>query len=172
LRLLAYFLLSLAVLVGFIYFERDWLFSLNMGTQQAAFWDVTFKGIGGIVAVAGAALALSKYFDERTKANQAALIEAQKPFYTKRQEVYFELVSATSTIGNRDKSEESRKEAERQFWWLFWGVLPMVADEQVGSAVNAFSVALDEHRDDGILLRNTSMDLATACRKSLGFIEH
>ena len=48
----------------------------------------------------------------------------------------------------------------------------MVADEQVAAAADAFSVALDEHPDDGVLLRNTSMSLARACRKSLGFIEH
>jgi hypothetical protein len=171
-RVLAYLLLSLVVSAAFIYFERDWLFSLRLEKAQADFWDAAFKGVGGVVAVAGVALALSKYFDERAKANQAALIEAQKPFYTKRQEIYFQLVSSTSTIGTMDKFEQSWQEAETQFWWLFWGALPMVADEQVAAAADAFSVALDEHPDDGVLLRNTSMSLARACRKSLGFIEH
>jgi hypothetical protein len=57
------------------------------------------------------------------------------------------LVSSTSTIANGDPSGAVWKEAEAQFWWLFWGVVPMVADDQVGSAVNAFSEAVDEHRE-------------------------
>ena len=47
----------------------------------------------------------------------------------------------------------------------------MVADDQVGAAVNSFSEALSDDPDNGIRLRNASMDLAKACRKSLGFLE-
>jgi hypothetical protein len=121
------------------------------------------------VAIAGAALTLSKYFDERDKANNAALIEAEKPFSTKRQEVYYRLVSSTSTIGNRDAADPLRQDAQTQFWWLYWGAVPMVADDQVAEVVDTFSNALLDHPDDGVLLRNTSMNLARACRKSLGF---
>jgi hypothetical protein len=149
-----------------------------LNTRQAAFWDATFKGIGGLVAIFGEWLGVSKYFEERSKANQAALIEAQKPFSAKRQEVYFELVSATSTIGNKGRDDPLWREAEQQFWWLFWGAVPMVADDQVGAAVNSFSAALSadpdvssDDPDNGIRLRNASMDLAKACRKSLGFLE-
>jgi hypothetical protein len=133
-------------------------------------------------------------FDESSKANQAALIEAQKPFYTKRQEVYYQLVSHTATIGTRDGDirDHLREVAEEQFWLLYWGVVPMVADDQVGKAVDAFSDALQEFYDfrevyeainnqdpdkkkekekKFVNLRNKSMDLARACRKSLGFIE-
>lgn len=164
-------LVTVIIVAGLIYFERQWLASLSLNTTQAAFWDAAFKGIGGLVAIFGAWLGVSKYFEERSKANRAALIEAQKPFSAKRQEVYFELVSATSTIGNKGRDDPLWREADTQFWWLFWGAVPMVADDQVGAAVNSFSEALSDDPDNGIRLRNASMDLAKACRKSLGFLE-
>jgi hypothetical protein len=167
----AYFLLGLVVLLGFLFLAQHWLGSFGLAKAQADFWDAVFKGMGGLVAIVGATVALSKYFDEREKANRAALIEAQKPFSTKRQEVYFQLVSATSTIGNRGSDDPLRKDAENQFWQLYWGAVPMVADDQVGAAVNAFHDAVLDYKDDGVRLRNLSMNLATACRKSLGFVE-
>jgi hypothetical protein len=171
-KLLAGLIFILVLSSVSVLFFRHWLWSLSLTKDQAAFWDVAFKGIGGVVAVGGAWLALSKYFDERAKTNQTALIEATKPFFSKRQEVYYQLVSATASIGNRGRDEPQRREAEAQFWWLFWGVVPMVLDDQVAVAVNAFSVALDEDPENGVRLRNASMNLARACRMSLGFIEH
>lgn len=172
-RLLAWIFaaVAIAIVVALLFLERDHLSVLNLSPPQAAFWDIVLKGIGGVVALGGAALALTKYFDEKVKENRTALIEAQKPFYSKRQEVYYDLVSATACIGTRDRQDQLRIEAEDKFWQLFWGVIPMITDDQVGVAINAFSIALDTP-DDGILLRNKSMELARACRKSLGYIEH
>jgi hypothetical protein len=163
----------LIVLLFSLSLARDQLSSLALTKPQADFWDVGFKGLGGLVAVIGATLALSKHFDEREKENRAALIEAQKPFSTKRQEIYFQLISCTATLSNRDPDPNDPvwREASAQFWWLFWGPVPMVADDQVGSAVNNFSDALYANATDGVLLRNLSMDLAKACRRSLGFID-
>jgi hypothetical protein len=158
--------LALVVLAGsFVSFQLD--------KDHASFWDTAVKAVGGLVALIGAAIAFSKYIDEREKANQAALIEAQKPFTSKRQEVYFQLVTATSMIGNKeDRNHPLRREADSQFWQLYWGAVPMVEDEEVAKAIDAFSVALDDKPDDGVGLRNASMNLARACRKSLGFISH
>jgi hypothetical protein len=163
--------LAFAAGAAFIFFKKDWVSTLALGEKQAAFWDVAFKGTAGIVAIVGAIITISKYFDENAKANRAALIEAQKPLSEKRQKVYYKLLSATATIGNTAPGDPKRIEAEAEFWLLFWGVVPMVADDEVGAAVNAFSVALDDPAD-GVALRNASMNLARACRKSLAFIEH
>ena len=147
--------------------------SFQLDKDHASFWDTAVKAVGGLVALIGAAIAFSKYIDEREKANQAALIEAQKPFTSKRQEVYFQLVTATSMIGNKeDRNHPFRQEAESQFWQLFWGAVPMVDDDEVAKAIDAFSVALGDKPNDGVGLRNSSMNLARACRKSLGFIEY
>jgi hypothetical protein len=171
LRASVYVLIILVIFALFVFLGRPWLALLGMGKEQANFWDVAFKAIGGLVAIVGAAVSLSTYFDETAKANQAALIEAQKPFSTKRQEIYFQLVSATAAISNKDRSDPVWGEAYAQFWLLFWGAVPMVADDEVGLAVNTFSVVLD-NPDDVVRLRNSSMDLAKACRKSLGFVEY
>jgi len=65
-----------------------------------------------------------------------------------------------------------RQDAETQFEYLYYGAVPMVADDQVARAVDAFVIALDQTPDDKIVLSNLSMDLARACRRSLGFIEY
>ena len=167
------------VLALFLYFFRGSLSAFQLSKEQAGFWDIVVKFVGGLVAIVGAIVALSKTLEERAKANQAALIEAQKPFITKRQEIYFQLVSATSLIGNKASSDPAREEAISQFWWIFWGALPMVADHKVAVACDKFSEILDagypmpEGFDDKhLLLRNASKELAIACRVSLGFVPY
>jgi hypothetical protein len=119
------------VLALFLYVFRSSLAAFQLSKEQAGFWDIIVKFVGGLVAIVGAIVALSKTFEERAKANQAALIESQKPFITKRQEIYFQLVSATSVIGNKASNDPAREKAISQFWLIFWGARPMVADHQV-----------------------------------------
>ena len=59
---------------------------------------------------------------------------------------------------------------------LFWGELPLIEDDAVAELVNTFHLAISyekmecqEEQDNAVLLRNLSMNLARACRKSLGF---
>jgi hypothetical protein len=167
------------VLALFLYFFRGSLAAFQLSKEQAGFWDVIVKFVGGLVAIVGAIVALSKTFEERAKANQAALIESQKPFITKRQEIYFQLVSATSVIGNKASNDPAREKAISQFWLIFWGALPMVADHQVAVACDKFADILDAgypmpkgFDDKHLLLRNASKELAIACRVSLGFVPY
>jgi hypothetical protein len=169
----------------------------ELSDDKARFWDLIGKTVGGVVAFGAAVAAVWKYFEERKKANhaaliemrkrreerakttQVALIEAQKPFMTKRQDIYFQLVSETAWIGTKDANDPRREEAISLFWWIYWGPLPMVADAQVALAADRFSEILDwgykmseGETDKHLLLRNASMDLARACRASLGFIPY
>lgn len=145
--------------------------SLALDPKQAAFWDILLKGVAGAIALAGALLAAQKFLSEQAAANEAALIEAIKPFAERRQAVYFELVSATALLGTLDDQKgDAWDAAKRKFWELYWGAVPMVADLDVGGAVNRFSAALD-HPENRQHLRNCSMDLARACRNSLGFVQ-
>jgi hypothetical protein len=198
-RTVALLVLVAAVLVlGLVaYVSRDWLGTFKLSEPQSLFWDIIAKTIGGVVALGAAVAAVWKYLDERTKTNQAALIEArkrreerakaaqvalieaQKPFMTKRQDIYFQLVSETAWIGTKDASDPRREEAISQFWWLFWGPLPMVSDKNVAEAADKFSEILDANyemppgeTDKHKLLRNASMNLAIACRASVGFIPY
>jgi len=155
---IALFLLGIAFLAPFY------------GAKDSA--ELLFKGIAGLIALSGAAIALQKYFDELEKANEAALAEARKPYETKRQEVYYQLVAETGNIGINERSDPSRLKSEREFWRLHWGAVPMVADDEVAVAVDDFADTLAFRPDNAVELMNRSMDLARACRRSLGFSKH
>lgn len=147
--------------------------------------DAGMSLLPALIAVAGGLWALYKYLRDkkeglekdralREQANKTAEIESQKPFTAKQQEIFFDLLATTSFIATREPENEEEKKglperdaAIRHFWVLFWGALPMVANQQVAIAADAFSVALDK-QDDFIPLRNASMDLARACRQALG----
>jgi hypothetical protein len=88
---------------------------------------------------------------------------------TKRQDIYFQLVSETAWIGTKDASDPRREEAISLFWWIYWGPLPMVADKEVAEAADIFSEILHydyvmppDETDKHKLLRNASMNLARA----------
>jgi hypothetical protein len=125
------------------------------------------EAIASLITLVGAFLAILKYLDEKQKANVTARTESQKPFSAKQQEIYFDLLSTTALISNGNPDDLDHAKAREHFWILFWGALPMVATEDVAAKVDAFSIALDNPQD-GIRLRNASMDLARACRRSLG----
>lgn len=147
--------------------------------------DILVSLLPSLLAVAGGLWALYKYLNDskkaqdkdrvvREQANKTAEIEAQRPFVAKQQEVYFDLLLTTSFIATREpENEEERKSlperdaAIRHFWVLFWGPLPVSADQDVAKAADVFSEALD-NQDDFVPLRNASMDLARACRRALG----
>jgi Co/Zn/Cd efflux system component len=71
---------AVLVLTILLYVLRGSFATFHLSKEQADFWDIVVKVVGGLVALIGAIVALSKSFQERAKANQAALIEAQKPF--------------------------------------------------------------------------------------------
>jgi hypothetical protein len=148
--------------------------------------DAVVGLLPALIAVTGGLWALYKYLRDRKdasekdraireQANKTAEIEAQKPFSAKQQEIYFDLLATTSLISTREPEGEleqrggipERDAAIRHFWVLFWGALPMVANQEVAIAADAFSVALND-QDDFVPLRNASMDLARACRQALG----
>jgi hypothetical protein len=134
-----------------------------------------------LIAVGGGLWALFKYLSDKrdahvkdieTKqdANRNAKTEALKPFSEKQQAVYSELLRTTAFIANRitePEKDPERASAIQNFWILFWGELPLVANQEVAVAADNFSVLLDDPMKF-VPLRNASMDLARACRKALG----
>jgi hypothetical protein len=128
--------------------------------------ELSLKAIGGFVALSGALLAVWKYLDEKRKANETAASEARKPFSAKQLEIYLDLVNTTAFISNR-MDEAEWEPTVKHFWVLFWGGIPMVADEGVAKAVDDFADTITDP-PDGIAMRNASMNLARACRFSLG----
>lgn len=158
-----------ALIAASIYVGASWSAGQDT-TAKIAIWDLVLKVLAGFLALTGAALAVFRYLDDRAKVVEAALLEARKPFLIKRQEIYSELVVATALISTiEDYGTEASEEAERQFWALFWGMLPMVTDESVSKLVDDFSEVLANRRSDWVPLRNLSMNISRACRNSMGF---
>ena len=159
--------------------------------QGHSIWDEAIKVTAWVLGIATGAAGAWKYLDqkkdahakdllarrdaldkqvfEEARADATRRLEIRKPFSLKQQEVYFDLLNTTAILSNRTVGEPEWWTASNHFWILFWGVVPVVADEAVGAAVNYFSECLDDPgAQNGIPLRNASMDLARACRSSLG----
>jgi hypothetical protein len=119
--------------------------------------DFLLRLVASLLAIIGAYIAVIKYLDEKRKANETARIESRKPFSAKQQEIYFELVSTASLLSSGNPSKEQFDAAVKHFWVLFWGAVPMVADEDVAKAIDSFAEALD-HPELDIALRNASME--------------
>lgn len=137
---------------------------------KIAVWDLVIKGAGGILALIGAWIAAHRYLDDRSKAIEAASLEARKPFLERRQAVYVDLVETTAAIGTLENyAEPASILAERRFWAVYWGSLPLVTDEAVSRLVDEFSELLADHSQEWVRLRNLSMNIARACRASMGF---
>jgi hypothetical protein len=134
----------------------------NLKTEQAAFWDISVKAIGGFVAIAGALLTAAKYLDDKAASEI-------KPFADLKGAIYAKFIQATATIANSPAGSKARRNAEASFWVLYWGEAPLVADTIVGAILDKFADAILDRKGDGVLHRNLSMDLARACRSSLGF---
>lgn len=172
------------IVVGLlIYFHPPWLRSPRLSEESSLFWDQYFKYIGATVAVIGIYLSLSRYFDQRESdlkqrenANQAALIEAQKPFFQKRQDIYEEFLSLTSFLGNLDCRTDDWQAKKLRFWQMYWGILRLVADDEVmdkatGCSNMVYSIEKEPNNSNYQHLRAASAELAQRCRKSLGYVE-
>ena len=157
---------AIAVIIAVVVFLSRSAWSLSTG--QAAFWDIFLKAVAGILGAFGAWLALEKYFHDKSKDLDATLAEAQRPFRGKRQEVYYQLLGTTAALSNKGLDDPSRAKDALDFWILYWGAVPLVADKEVGTLVDQFAILLYKS-DIETQLRNLSMDLARACRRSLGF---
>jgi hypothetical protein len=159
--LLAFAILSVVALSGC---------TSSLEVRQAAFWDIVIKAVGGAVALGGAFITAATFLRDKRASTEALLESARRPFREKRQEVFDDLLRQTSRIGNTRHGTPERQAAVDDFWFNYWGPLPLVADSAVGAAADAFAEALDRPAEE-VPLRNRSMDLAHACRKTLAFVD-
>lgn len=138
--------------------------------DEAAGWDILLKTVAGAAALLTAILALPRYLAEREAGNRAALAEARKPFFTAQQAVYMELVDVAAKLSNPSSFTQAERDAtSASFWVLYWGKVPLIADETVSKAVDNFENELCAENRSEIRMRNASMALARACAASLGF---
>lgn len=140
------------------------------GAARVAALDLAIKGAGGALALGGTLIAVLRYLDDRSKAIETASLEARKPFLERRQSVYVELVQTTAVLGTiEDCNDPAAIDAARRFWAVYWGTLPLVTDEAVSLLVDKFSELIADESTDWVGRRNLSMNIARACRASMGF---
>jgi hypothetical protein len=157
------FLVALAM-ASIIYGDRSHRANWKLGSDQAKMWEIILKAVTGFLGILAALVAALKYIDDKVHATEVARREARKEFSSKHQDVYFRLITTTSTIGNEVSGTADRIAAEKAFWRIYWGEIVMVEGPQVAVSIDAFSDALWDAPGNSVQLLNLSMDLARACR--------
>jgi hypothetical protein len=161
--------LLVGILIGLlVYKHHSALASWNLNNDQAHLWEITLKAVAGYLALTGALIAALKYIDERAEHNEAAQRESRKAFLEKRQDVYFRLGLSLARIMNHDPGDSDWEPAKEEFFTLYWGEIPLVADKAVSEAVEQFSDALYSTNNGEKNLSQLSTAITRACRTSLG----
>lgn len=92
-------------------------------------------------------------------------IEAAAPFLAQRLKLYSEATSVAASLATADSPTE-REAKTLRFWELYWGEMGLVEDESVERAMVAMGKAVES--GDRTRMRSSSLQLAHACRRSLG----
>jgi len=114
------------------------------------------KVIGVVVTVVSLLFAIAQF-----TWNQS--VEAAKPYLEKKLAWCEEAVETTSFIATADPISGTVK--TQRFKQLFWGVMGMVENENVSTAMSNFNTALNNQ--DTSKMKSASLDLAHACRQEL-----
>ncbi len=135
-----------------------------MDESAARTWDVGIK-LAGLLGIAiGAGFSYFQYFDGVKRQETTALIEAQKPFLTERQELYAQATRAVAELATSE-SPTVKKEAAASFWALYWGPLATVESRDVESLMVQIGACLQRGPDcSEHQLRVLSLNLAQTVR--------
>ncbi|HEY1946867.1 MAG TPA: hypothetical protein VGG97_07665 [Bryobacteraceae bacterium] len=130
-------------------------------------WDAATKFAGIAALLAGGIW--SVWINHQTAKQQAsaAQIEAQKPFSSRRLEIYEKLANLTSAVAQADLPPQIRKAKRQELDQIVNGPLALVAQEKIFSALLDFYSCLDgQHCTKGTLMLY-SRNVARACRSSI-----
>jgi hypothetical protein len=135
-------------------------------------WEVVLKAVAGCVAITGALIAVFKYIGEKTRQREQDEREKRKDFYRKRQAVYRRLGLSLATIMWYDpdvpEDVDEWNSAKKKFYEIYWGKIPLVADEAVMNLLRVFSDKLHKASSgDKEALKEQVEAITKACRKSL-----
>jgi hypothetical protein len=164
-----------------IYACRGSLESWQLDHKQGLLWEVVLKAVAGYVAIIGAVITAFKYIDEKARQREqdrnAELRqreqdrrEERKDFLQERQAVYRRLGLSLARIMNYDPPDSEWNPAKEKFYEIYWGEIPLVADEAVMKVVEPFSDVLHraKTKQDKEAFTNQVSAITEACRKSLG----
>lgn len=102
---------------------------------------------------------------ESESAAESRRVEATKPFLERQLKLYTEASQVAAQIATSNDAAVVAKSTDR-FWQLYWGELALVENREVEAAMVQYGNAL-ENPADRATLRQRSLDLAKACRRSL-----
>jgi hypothetical protein len=109
---------------------------------------------------------------EALQQSKQTLLQVQRenfrPFYDRQFTIYFDGARVAATLASSTSPAE-RKQAEEEFWKLYWGTMAIVEDQQVASAMIDFGDALKANHaiSQRENLAGPSIELAHAFRQSL-----
>jgi hypothetical protein len=130
-------------------------------------WDTATKLAGIVALLAGGIWAVLINHQTAKQQASAAQIDAQKPFSSRRLEIYEKLATLTSAVAQADLPPQIRKEKRQQLDQIVNGPLALVAQDKIFSALRDFYTCLDSQRCTKGSLMLYSRNVARACRSSL-----
>jgi hypothetical protein len=138
----------------------------RMDEDRARFIDAVTKAVAVAAVVFGGGWTVYTYFNTREKEERTALIEARKPFETRRLELYIELSASAAKLAETTDPKEYKRQY-RHFYELSIGPLALVGDHDVGTATVNFSHCADtadiiDRPCDGL-----AEEVSRACRRSI-----
>jgi len=130
-------------------------------------WDTLTKATSIVALLAGGLWAV--WVNHQTAEQQAssAQINAQKPFSTKRLEVYEKVATLTASVAQIDPPPSVRKSKRQELDQIVNGPLALVAQEKVFVALLDFYHCLDDRACRKGSLALYSRNVARACRSSI-----
>jgi len=130
-------------------------------------WDAATKFAGIIALVAGGLWSVWIFHATAKQQANAAEIEAQKPFATKRLELYEQLATLTAAVAQLDLPQQIRKQKRQELDQIINGQLALVAQDKVFAALRDFITCADNRKCTKGSLALYSRNVARACRTSL-----
>jgi hypothetical protein len=130
-------------------------------------WDTATKFASVIALLAGGMWTVWVYHETAKQQANAAQIEAQKPFASKRLDTYEKIVSLTAAIAETDLPAQVRHSKRQELDQTVNGPLALVAQDKIFAALVDFYTCLDNRQCKKGSLGLYSRNVARACRTSL-----
>ena len=130
-------------------------------------WDTAAKFAGIVALLSGGLWSVWIFHATAKQQANAAEIEAQKPFATKRLELYEKLTTLTAAVAQIDLPQQIRKQKRQELDQTINGQLALVAQDKVFAALRDFLTCADNRKCTKGSLALYSRNVARACRTSL-----
>lgn len=153
----------------------------SISESRARNIDTYSKLIGTVALIAAGIWTLTTYFSARDKEIQNATIEAQKPFLSKRLEIYSDVLRVAYKIDDTSQAivhegktvrqsalVKQQGDNQRQLWQML-GLINLVSDGRVLGEIQNFFDCFDEFKAQirGPKCNTGALDLAKTIRESV-----